>query len=389
MKIDLFHFKLLLKYTYHSILYFVSFLYSSFLSKKDIYLISERGTDARDNGLYFFCYLKRNYPEKEVYYIISKDSVDLKNLSLYNDSIISYQSFRHYVLMWRSKYLISTHLHGFAPDSFLSRLFTRYFDIYRKKITISLKHGITKDFLPVLKYEKTKLDLVICGAKPEYDYLVNTYGYPINNIQYTGFCRFDGLYDFKIKRQILVMPTWRYWLNKDNFLNSYYYEKYNLLLSNCDLISFLNESNVKLVFYPHYEIQPFLDNFKKFSCDSIIIASKADYDVQELLKESMLLVTDYSSVFFDFAYMLKPVIFYQFDKDQYRAKHYSKGYFDYNHSFGPVTEDVNSLIHFLKLSRDAGWVMKDEYVRITNEYFPLHDQRNCERVYNCINNIKK
>lgn len=42
------------------------------------------------------------------------------------------------------------------------------------------------------------------------------------------------------------------------------------------------------------------------------------YDVQQLLKESLLLITDYSSVFFDMMYMNKPVIFYQFDENQYR-----------------------------------------------------------------------
>lgn len=389
MKLDLFHIRLLIKYTSHSFFYFVSFVYSRFLSQKEIFLVAERGTDARDNGLYFFRYLKTNHPEKKAYYVISKDSVDLRNLSLYSDSIISFQSFKHYVLIWRAKYLISTHLHGFAPDSVLSRLITRYFDIYRSRVIVSLKHGITKDFLPVLKYDNTKLDLVIAGAKPEYDYMVEKYGYPRDNIQYTGFCRFDGLHDFKVKRQILLMPTWRSWLNKDNFLNSEYYDNYYSLLSNQDLTSFLRENKIKLVFYPHHEVQPFLNTFKEIESENIIIASKADYDVQELLKESLLLITDYSSVFFDFAYMLKPVIFYQFDMEQYRKMHYSEGYFDYNQSFGPVTNDVISLLYNLEKSKEAGWVMAYNYIKCAREYFPLHDKCNCARVFNCINKIKK
>lgn len=43
---------------------------------KSIWLISERGTDARDNGYHFFRYLREKHPEIECYYVITKDSPD-------------------------------------------------------------------------------------------------------------------------------------------------------------------------------------------------------------------------------------------------------------------------------------------------------------------------
>lgn len=389
MKIDAFHLSLLIKFTYRTFLLFVTYICSRFFRKEDIYLVSERGTDARDNGLYFFNYLKHTHPEIKSIYVISKDSVDLKNLSNYCDSIVCYQSFKHYLFIWRAKYLISTHLHGFAPDASLSKLLTKHFNIYKNKVIVSLKHGITKDFLPVLKYENTRLDLVIAGAKPECEYMKKTFGYPDENIQYTGFCRFDGLHDIQIKNQILLMPTWRSWLNKKNFLESNYFKNYYSLLSNKDLISFLVTNKLKLVFYPHHEVQPFLNYFKELSLDNIIIAGKAEYDVQELLKESMLLVTDYSSVFFDFAYMHKPIIFYHFDMEQYRTKHYSEGYFDYKHSFGPISNDVDSLLINLNKCKEEEWSMAQDYLNSANTYFPLHDKNNCQRVYDCISKINK
>ena len=39
-----------------------------------------------------------------------------------------------------------------------------------------------------------------------------------------------------------------------------------------------------------------------------------------------MLITDYSSVYFDIAYMRKPIIFYQFDEEEFRRKHYQRGY---------------------------------------------------------------
>ena len=49
------------------------------------------------------------------------------------------------------------------------------------------------------------------------------------------------------------------------------------------------------------------NNLQEFqtSSDNIILADWKNYDIQELLKESAFLITDYSSVFMDFAYMRK------------------------------------------------------------------------------------
>ena len=65
-----------------------------------------------------------------------------------------------------------------------------------------------------------------------------------------------------------------------------------------------------------------------------------------MLKESSMLITDYSSVFFDVAYMHKPIIYYQFDRDAFRQGHYQEGYFSYDDGFGPVAFDTESLLKY-------------------------------------------
>ena len=62
----------------------------------------------------------------------------------------------------------------------------------------------------------------------------------------------------------------------------------------------------------------------------IKIADEKGYDVQKLLMKAALLVTDYSSVSMDFAYMNKPIIYYQFDSSKYRENQLQEGYFKYN-----------------------------------------------------------
>lgn len=43
---------------------------------RHLWLISERGTDAQDNGLYFYRYLRREHPEVNACYLLSEDSPD-------------------------------------------------------------------------------------------------------------------------------------------------------------------------------------------------------------------------------------------------------------------------------------------------------------------------
>lgn len=93
-------------------------------------------------------------------------------------------------------------------------------------------------------------------------------------------------------------------------------------------------------------------NIKKLDCENmgngfIIDASKYN-DIQELYLVSDILITDYSSVFFDYAILKKPMIFFPYDYENYKNE--DRGfYFDYNETVpGPIVYDEKSLIEELK-----------------------------------------
>ena len=133
-----------------------------------------------------------------------------------------------------------------------------------------------------------------------------------------------------------------------DFLSSVYYQSYQSFLNNRSLIDFLEQNGLKLVFYPHHEMRPFIGSFSTKSSLVEIVKADEQYDIQNLLKEAALLVTDYSSVHFDFAYMCKPVIYYQFDYEMFTAQQYEKGFFDFRvHGFGPVVGSEDKLIRKL------------------------------------------
>ena len=105
----------------------------------------------------------------------------------------------------------------------------------------------------------------------------------------------------------------------------------------------------------------------------------------EMLKESVLLITDYSSVFFDFGYMRKPVVYYQFDEDVFYSKHYKKGYFDYRQmGFGDVsTSEDDAIVSLLRICQN-GMRLEPKYLERIKNFFPLYDTNNCKRIYDVI-----
>jgi len=125
--------------------------------------------------------------------------------------------------------------------------------------------------------------------------------------------------------------------------------------------------------------------FEPFANDVVTVCRRSEYDVQKLLTSSSMLITDYSSVFFDYGYMMKPMVFYQFDLDEYRDKHYKEGYFSYERdAFGPLVKTKEEVVDYMLHIIDQNMKMDDEYKVRAERFFIPHDNHNCQRVYDAI-----
>lgn len=357
---------------------------------KDLWIIAERGIDARDNAYHLFKYIRKNHPEINIAYIISKNSTDRKNVEKLG-RIIDFKSFEHYIAMAASKVKISTHIMGYSPNiNFFIRI-DKLRLVRGKKIF--LQHGIIKDNLTYLYYNNTDLDLFVCSAKPEIDYIRSKYGYPDGVLQMLGLCRYDYLEKQKsLTHKILLMPTWRVSLQnctEKEFLESIYYKNYQKLLNSGELEELLEKYNCELIFYPHIEIQKFL---RCFSSDKprVKIMGFKDSTVQDLLIYTDVLITDFSSVFFDYGYMEKPMIFYQFDKEEFRKTHYGEGYFSYERDgFGKVVGNESDLFGELRKILDNGSKPEQIYLYRIHSFFTVRDNNNCRRNFERILEISK
>lgn len=351
------------------------------IKKRKLWLICEDGYTARDNGYHFYKYIRENYPKDYCFYVIDKKASDYSKVKEYGN-IVQFKSLKHWLYYLSAQYNISNHKHGNPCQSFFYIIHV-ILKLYNNRVF--LQHGITVNDSKWIYYKNTRFKYFICGAKREYEYIKEKFGYPDENVIYTGFPRFDNLYNNHInKNQVLIMPTWRNWLGGNyvtdkQFEDTNYYKSWNELINNQKLIEYIEQNDIIIYFYPHQHTQKFIHLFNS-SSNNIKIVDNSSKDIQDLLKESQLLITDYSSVFMDFAYMNKPLIYYQFDKEEYREKQLQEGYFSYlNDGFGPITNNMDSTISYLKEILNQG--LSKKYIDRINSFFEIKDQKNCERIY--------
>ena len=352
--------------------------------KRKLLLVTEDGHSSRDNGYYFYKYIRTKHPKDYCFFVVSKKADNYDKVKKYGN-IIEYRSLKHWLYYMSANYNISNHKEG-NPDAPLFYVIHVILGLYNNRVF--LQHGITKDDAEWLYYKNCKFKYFICGAKREYEFIKEKFGYPTNNVIYTGFPRFDNLHNFKVnKKQILIMPTWREWLGRETniigkkniFTETSYYKNWNGLLNNKVFIDYIEKHDIKVLFYPHINMQKFLSEFKISSNNIEFITPKTD--IQEVLKKSSIMITDYSSVYMDFAYMMKPVIYFHFDYDEYREKQYRGGYFNYeNDGFGPICQTIEETIKsFIKIYEKG---TNNIYIKRMNDFFEMKDCHNSERIYN-------
>lgn len=109
----------------------------------------------------------------------------------------------------------------------------------------------------------------------------------------------------------------------------------------------------------------------------------AEADLYLTLRGVDVLITDYSSVYFDFLHLDRPIVFFPYDLDQYAQR--PGFYFDYEDvTPGPVATSGDELLAALDavLAGDDGYASTRHRVR--DRFFETVDGRAAERVYACI-----
>lgn len=365
----------------------------------EAWILMDRDNQADDNAEHMYRYIKNNHPEQSVYFVLSRESHDWERLDAEGYNLLAFGSPEHETALHSCAKIISSHAAQFVTDYFKDKsLSSKHF--------IFLQHGVIHNdqsslFAPAWK----KFDVFVTSGKGEYESIAGDFGgykFTTKEVKLTGLPRHDALAlsEIKPERIILVMPTWRvYLLGKvisgterellPDFIESEYAMRWSSLLNSPRLLELARSHDYKIVFFPHANIQPYLAQFSL--PPEVEVLDHSTSSIQDLFLRAALMVTDYSSVAFETAYLKKPVCYYQFDEDDFfRRGHYSKGYFDYrDDGFGPVITEEEDLIDELDhlLNQDA---MPDaHYLQRVNDFFPFRDGKCCERVYEAIVSLDK
>ena len=367
------HNSLMLSGIFYHLIYL--FMYP-FMRNKRIWLFQDRVDVADDNAKHLFTYAVNQEDNIEKYFVISKDCEDFDEMKKIDGNVVALKSFKNRFLYMFAEKMISSHVN----HSWLNPFFNPKIPYFNGFLTLEkcfLQHGVIKDDLSSW-FRKASQNLHLFLTSSDYEresILGDNYNYEPEVVQALGLPRFDNLKLGASKKLILFAPTWRnYLFDRPTFEKSEYFKRLNGFLNNERLLEALDKKGYRIVFKPHYDMEPFIDLF--MLSDNVEVNTHDSY--QKLFNDSALMITDYSSVFFDFAFMKKPVIYYHEGNDY----HYNDGYFSYEEmGFGDVIDNGEDLVDKVIDYIENGCEMEEKYKRRVDGFFKYTDQNNCKRVY--------
>jgi glycosyltransferase involved in cell wall biosynthesis len=363
-------------------------------SREKRYLLIDRINSADDNAEHLFRHMEKN-PRAGLLasFCVARDSPDWKRLSPHKP--VAYGSLRHKLETFRAHAVVSSHandttFHPFGRDERFLRDLLRAHRIF-------VPHGVMNTSRSYwCSREETNIRLFTTTAQDEHEMMrAGEIGYTDRELRLTGMPRYDGLQP-EPPRQLVLMPTWRMGLvdelgamperqrlrgfEESAFVTEWRAVRKSLSIQQC---AQKHELGIALVWHPR-----FFEVFRSWGLGTDEIREALGEEVKDFRKlkaTCAALITDYSSISFDIAYLRRPVAYYQFDRKRILtdpAYHRYAPDFDFaNRGLGPV---------FLARDELAGWVddmernglhMRQPYASRADNFFAFHDRENCRRVW--------
>ena len=360
--------------------------------RKKIWLFEDKLYKAGDNGEYMYSFANKQKDGIHKYYILNKDGLDAKRFKKEKKKYVKYGSLRHKLLFLNSDIVFETHSNVANRHSFDKRYESYFRDLYNST-NICIQHGLTVQYIPhITNRIKDNLKLFFLASECEKKNLLNPeYAYQGYEeiLKVTGSPRYDGLKN-NDKRQILITPTWRTYLadpslgmghsreHNNSFKKSLYFKIYNDLINNKKLIEMAKKYNYKIIYLLHPCTSSQIEDYDKNDFVELIAATD-ELSYEKILTESSLMVTDYSGIQFDFAYMYKPIIYFHPDE---LPPSYDEGEYNYETmALGEIVKTSDKLVELLCEYMKNDCKIKKEYKKRIDKFFKYHDYNNCKRVY--------
>jgi len=360
------------------------FILYPFFKNKKIWLFSDRRDLSGDNGEHFFRYAMTRKDDVKKYFVIESDSEDYTRLKeIYGKNVVEFKSVKHRILYAFAKKLMQSQISPLTYNPLHEPRPRRFAGLGLAEVYF-LQHGVNRYDMSswITKFDKN-LSLILTVSDLDYkEFLSDHYSYDNSIVQLLGYPRFDNLTNENLKKQIVIMPTWRNYIKTANqLINSEYYKRFNGLLNNEKLIEHAKKTGYEIILKPHPSMFKFINVFDVH--DYVKVDNETKHHV--LLCDSALMVTDYSSVANDFVYLKKPVIYYQYGGGKDHHFDITTTFVkDGSMNFGAIIEDEEELIDKIIEYMYNNCEMEEIYKNRVDNFFKYTDRNNSKRVYDWI-----
>lgn len=373
-------------------IYRAAFSVTSKLPKNNKLIIFEsfHGKQYSDSPRAIFEYIKENHSEYQLYW-----AADRRHLSIFEEKGLPHVkrlSLKWIFLMARAKYWV---INARLPLWIKKPKGTVYLQTWHGTPLKKLGVDIEDVQMPGTDTEKYKQNFVSEAEK--WDFLVSPNRYSTDifkrafqfkkNVLETGYPRNDYLINNNNpeeiqrlkqhlgipvdKKVILYAPTWR-----DNQFYEKGKYKFNLEL---DLQRLKNEfgNTHTILLRMHYLVA---ENLDLNGYEDFVIDFSKHEDIRELYLISDILITDYSSVFFDYANLKRPILFFVYDLEDYRDN--LRGfYLDFEKEApGALVRTTEEIVKEIKIVEENGFQPNQSFNKFYEEFCYLEDGNAAKRV---------
>ena len=217
---------------------------------------------------------------------------------------------KHLTLLLKTKAVISAKYQTISIINYFSKLFYNIEYI----IYIAVGHGVCyfKKFLfdENNLYSPTQNDKILIPPSNKFISIALKYGWKYEDIIQLNLPRWDKYnYNETINNNsIFVMFTWRNRIKNRKISNGYVNNITYFLINNL-LVNLLKKNNITLYFSYHYLLNYRLSSKYLLGKNKYIKIIEQN-DISDIISKANLLITDFSSIIFDFIYRRKPFIMY-------------------------------------------------------------------------------
>lgn len=360
--------------------------------RKKIWMFFDKIYKGGDSSEYLYRYSSKMDDGITKYYLIDKNATDYKRIKADGFKPLKRGSLKHRLVFFNAQMMIVSNSTVFAFNDLTMQGSSYFRDIVDFHV-VCVQHGLSVQKIAIAQNRlRDNTRLYFCASpveienlsRPVYDYV----GY--DALKLTGVPRYDGLVN-NDKKQIMISPTWRMQsamlVSKnegvardynEHFKETSYYKVFNSLINDERLISAAKRYGYKIAFVLHPIVSPQVSDFDQNDYVDIIPAI-GDMSYEKMFCESSLMVTDFSGIQFDFAYMRKPLVYLHHNEI---PQHYEEGAYHYDTmAFGEIVHTNDELIDMLTEYMSTGCKMKDEYRARADRFFAFDDHDNCKRIY--------